>query len=110
MKSLIGVIWIIWALVFAVPLFPAGDAAAGKDVYAKKCANCHGAVGEGKESVAKMLKVEIRHLGSKEVQTKDDADLKKTLLEGIGKMKAVTGIDAKVADDIVAYVRSLAKK
>ncbi len=109
-KCLIGMMWIAGALLLAVPLFPAGDAAAGKEVYTKKCANCHGAVGEGKDSVAKMLKVEIRHLGSKEVQAKSDADLKKAVLEGVGKMKAVTGIDAKAADDTVAYVRSLAKK
>jgi hypothetical protein len=56
-----------------------------------------------------MLKVEIRPLGSKEVQTKPDADLKKDILSGTGKMKGVTGIDAKGADDLVAYVRTLKK-
>jgi mono/diheme cytochrome c family protein len=96
-------------LFVAIPSFAAGDAAAGKAVYAKRCASCHGDAGEGKESVAKMLKVEIRPLGSKEVQTKPDADLKKDILNGTGKMKGVTGIDAKGADDLVAYVRTLKK-
>jgi hypothetical protein len=35
--------------------------------------------------------------------------LKKNFLEGTGKMKGVTGIDAKGADDVVAYVRTLKK-
>jgi mono/diheme cytochrome c family protein len=89
--------------------FGQGKAAAGKEIYSKKCVSCHGDAGEGKESVAKVLKVEIRPLGSKEVQAKSDADLKKTILEGTGKMKGVSGIDAKGADDVVAYLRTLKK-
>ncbi len=46
----------------------------------------------------------------KEVQAKSDADLKKTILEGAGKMKPVKDVDAKSADDIVSYLRTLAKK
>ena len=33
----------------------AGDAAAGKELFSKKCASCHGTEGEGKDSIAKML-------------------------------------------------------
>jgi mono/diheme cytochrome c family protein len=91
------------------PALAAGDAKAGKEVFAKKCASCHGTEGEGKDAVAKMLKVEIRHLGSKEVQSKADAEIKKTILEGTGKMKAVSGVDSKAADDVVAYLRTLKK-
>jgi len=57
-----------------------------------------------------MFRVEMHNLGSKEVQTKSDADMKKTMLEGTGKMKAVKDIDAKSADDILAYLRTFAKK
>ena len=56
-----------------------------------------------------MFKVEMRHLGAKEVQSKSDADLKKLTLEGTGKMKGVKDIDAKGADDIVTYMRTLKK-
>jgi mono/diheme cytochrome c family protein len=107
MKSVVAGI-LISAAVSVAPAF-AADVAAGKEVFSKKCASCHGAAGEGKDSVAKMLKVEIRHIGSKEVQARNDADLKKAFLEGAGKMKAVTGIDAKAADDVVAYMRTLKK-
>ncbi len=86
------------------------DAAAGKDVFAKKCASCHGAAGEGKEAIAKMMKVELKHLGSKEVQAKSDADLGKIVLEGAGKMKPVKDLDAKAVGDVVAFLRTLAKK
>ena len=87
----------------------AADAAAGKEVFARKCDSCHGTAGEGKEAVAKMLKVEIRNLGSKEVQSKADAEIKKNIVEGTGKMKAVTGVDSNAADDVVAYLRTLKK-
>jgi mono/diheme cytochrome c family protein len=96
-------------LLHVTPL-SAADAAAGKDLFGKKCASCHGASGEGKDAIAKMFQVEMRPLGSKEVQSKSDADLKKMMLEGMGKMKAVKDLDAKNADDIVAYLRTMAKK
>jgi cytochrome c553 len=109
MKRVLAMILTTAVLLYTAPLF-AADAAAGKELYGKKCATCHGAEGEGKASIAKTMKVELRHLGSKEVQTKTDANLKKDILEGTGKMKPITGIDAKAGDDLVAYMRTLAKK
>jgi len=88
----------------------AGDAAAGKELFAKKCASCHGAVGEGKDAIAKMLKVEMRPLASKEVQAKSDADLIKNMSQGVGKMKPVAGLKDKDHEDVVAFLRTLAKK
>ena len=38
------------------------------------------------------------------------ADLKKIVSEGTGKMKGIKDIDAKGADDLVAFLRTLAKK
>lgn len=89
---------------------PAGDAAAGKAVYTKKCASCHGEKGEGKEATAKMMKVEMKHLGSKEVQAKSDDELKKDTTQGFGKMKGVQGLSEKDVADLIAYMRSLAQK
>ena len=109
MKTLVVLILMAVVLIRVTPLI-AADTAAGKDLYGKKCASCHGASGEGKEAIAKMFNVEMKPLTSKDVLSKTDADLKKILLEGSGKMKAVKDLDAKGADDIVAYMRSLAKK
>ena len=109
MKTLVVLILMAAVLIWVTPLI-AADTAAGKDLYGKKCASCHGANGEGKEAIAKMFNVEMKPLTSKDVLSKTDADLKKVMLEGSGKMKAVKDLDAKGADDIVAYMRSLAKK
>ena len=109
MKPVFMTVAILAVLLLAVPAFAQGNATAGKEIFSKKCASCHGAAGEGKESVAKMMKVELHPLGSKEVQAKSDADLKKDILQGKGKMKPVAGVDAKAADDVVAYMRTLKK-
>jgi mono/diheme cytochrome c family protein len=102
----------IWILlpVLMVPLILAlgkGDAAKGKALFSR-CAICHGDTGEGKEVMAKALDVKIPVLGSKEVQALDDAALKKVIVEGKGKMKAVSLSDVEV-DDVIAFVRSLKK-
>ena len=103
---------LILMIAVATPVLPAGkgDAAAGKTVYAKRCAACHGANGKGNPAIAKSLKVELRPLGSKEVQAKSDDQLKKESSDGTGKMKPVKGMSEKELDDIVAFMRSLAKK
>ena len=109
MRALPVLIALLAVLLYTVPM-TAADAGAGKDLYAKKCATCHADNGDGKEAIAKMFQVTMKPLSSKEIQSKSDADLKKVILEGTGKMKPVKDVDAKAADDIVAYVRSLAKK
>ena len=79
----------------------------GKELYTAKCSACHGANGEGKPAIAKMLNVTLPPLASKEVQAKSDADLKKVITAGKGKMKPVSGVTEKQADDIVAFLRTL---
>jgi mono/diheme cytochrome c family protein len=79
----------------------------GKTVYAKKCASCHGDKGEGRPAIAKMMKVEFRHLGSKEVQAKSDAELAKSITDGIDKMKPVKGLSEGEVRAVVAYMRTL---
>ncbi|HEV2387427.1 MAG TPA: cytochrome c [Candidatus Acidoferrales bacterium] len=88
---------------------PAGDAKAGKAVYQKSCATCHGMNGEGKEAIAKMLHTTMKPLGSKEVQDKSDAELKKAVTGGIGKMQPVKGLSEKQVNDVIAYVRELGR-
>ena len=83
--------------------------AEGKAVFAGKCQGCHGPDGEGKAAVAKMMKVTMLPLGSKEVQAKSDADLKKVVTAGQGKMKAIAGLSDAQVGDVVAFVRTLKK-
>ena len=86
------------------------DAQAGKAVFAKRCAACHGATGEGNEAIAKTLKVEMRHLGSKDVQAHTDAEFHKIIREGNGKMKPVKDVSDQDLANLVAYLRTLAQK
>lgn len=87
-----------------------GDPAKGKALYASKCATCHAAGGEGKPAIGKMMKVELRHLGAKEVQAKSDAQLGEVVTKGTGKMKPVSGLKESDVADLVAFLRTLAKK
>ena len=77
MKRPIFVLIVIFIFLAGLPLFAAGDAAAGKEAYTKKCASCHGPDGVGKDQIAQMMKIKFTPLGAKEVQAKSDADLKK---------------------------------
>ena len=81
------------------------DAAAGKALYAKNCAGCHGVAGEPKAALAKVLKVEMRHLGAKDVLAKTEAELRKDVLEGFGKMKPVKGLSDQDVGSVIAYMR-----
>ena len=87
----------------------AGDAAAGKALYDKSCKSCHGADGTANPNIAKMMKVEIKDLGSADVQARNDAYLKKVVTEGQGKMKPIKSVAGKDLDNVIAYVRSLKK-
>lgn len=83
------------------------DVDAGKSIYAKKCVACHGEQGEGKAALAKMLKVELRPLGSSQVQAKSDEELRRDISEGTGKMKGVTGVSDADLANLVAFLRTL---
>lgn len=98
------------ALLVAPAVFAEGKAEAGKAVYDKKCATCHGKEGEGNAKMATMLKVEIRHLGSKEVQEKKDELLRKESIEGVGKMKPVKGLTEEEITNLMAYLRTIKQK
>ncbi|MFQ5664309.1 MAG: c-type cytochrome [Terriglobia bacterium] len=86
------------------------EAAAGKTIFAKKCARCHGKAGEGKAAIARMFKVEMRHLGAKQVQAKSDAELRQDITQGTGKMKPVKGLSEADQANLVAYIRTLKQK
>ena|SRR5579884_3417216 len=110
-KPTMGIVAVLIVFLLAVycASFYGQDAAAGKAVYGKKCQSCHTADGSGNPAVAKMMNVTIKPLSGEEVQKKSDADIKKTITTGTGKMKPVTGLSEKEVNDVVAYVRTLKK-
>src|SRR5438270_14061272 len=87
----------------------AADAKAGQAVYDKSCKSCHGADGTPNPAIAKMMKVDMKNLGSAEVQALSDADLAKIITDGKGKMKPVKTVSGPAVDNVVAYIRTLKK-
>src|SRR5580698_2085666 len=87
----------------------AADAGAGKAVYDKSCKTCHGTDGTANPAIAKMMKVDMKNLGSADVQAMSDADIKTVVTDGKGKMKPVKTVSGGSLDDVVAYVRTLKK-
>ncbi|MGH9787390.1 MAG: c-type cytochrome [Candidatus Acidiferrales bacterium] len=88
----------------------AGDATKGKVIYTRSCLKCHAADGSGQPAIAKALKVEMKALGSEEVQKLTDEQIKKDIVEGTGKMQKVAGLSDQDVADVIAYVRTFAKK
>jgi cytochrome c6 len=80
------------------------DVAAAEATYKAKCAGCHGADGKGKDAL------KTQDLGSSDVQKMSDADLSGIITNGKGKMPAYKSMSADQVKDMVAYIRSLAKK
>ncbi len=87
----------------------AAGAKDGEGVYAAHCRNCHGADGAGNPAIAKMMNVTMKPLGSAAIQGMSDADLKKDITMGVGKMKPVSGLSPADVDNVVAYLRTLKK-
>jgi mono/diheme cytochrome c family protein len=109
MRSQRSIIVLISLLVIPMLVFAmaTGNAGKGKEVF-QRCSVCHGSSGEGNAAIAKAYGVQMPVLGSKEVQSLDDAALRKVITEGKGKMKPVT-LSAAEMDDVIAFLRSLKK-
>jgi cytochrome c553 len=85
----------------------AADAKGGQAAYDKSCKGCHGAAGVANPAIEKMFPT-IADLTSARVQGQSDADLKKVITDGKGKMKPVKTLTAD-PDDVVAFIRTLKK-
>jgi mono/diheme cytochrome c family protein len=94
-------------LAFAGAAAWAADATAGKAAYNRACKSCHGADGTPNATAAKTLKVEMVHLGDAKVQALSDAEVKKMITQGVGKMKPVANLKGAQVDDVIAYMRTL---
>ena len=104
---------LIGALLFApagIAAVAAGDAEAGRVVYEKTCKMCHGATGQGNPAMVKSSKGALEDLSSKEVQGRTDEQLKKGIAGGTAAKKAIKPLTDKQMQDVLAFVRTLAKK
>lgn len=83
------------------------DVGAGKALYDKNCKKCHGAQGEGVARMYALVDAKIVHLGSKQAQSKTDAEIVKSIIDGVGKMEAVEDVTPAQAKQITAFMRTL---
>ncbi len=96
-------------LAIALAAGAAAQNAPAKDVFASKCAMCHGPDGSAQTTMAKNLK--IRDFHSADVQKQSDAELKTVITKGKGKMPAFEGkLTGEQIDQLVAYLREIGKK
>jgi cytochrome c6 len=101
---------ILFALAVILGSSFAAQAQSGAEAtYKAKCAMCHGADGKGDSPMGK--KLNIRDLGSPEVQKQTDAELTTIVTKGKGKMVPFEGkLTADQIGQLVAYIRELGKK
>ena len=109
---------LVGLLPFVYPVYSAD--LPGKAVYEKSCINCHGPEGKGDKMADNFWKTSIPRLTSKYVQRKSDDELKKIITGGIRKMEPVRvgsptdphrpKITPEQVDDVIPYIRTLAKK
>jgi mono/diheme cytochrome c family protein len=104
----------VW--VASAPAASAGDAAKGKTTFTKSCAGCHGETGKGDGSASAALNPKPKDLSDKGYNAKlDDTYLHNVIIKGgaaVGKapmMPPFGQLKPQDVDDVVAYIRSLAK-
>jgi len=91
---------------FAVVFSNFSPAQTGVDLFKSKCAMCHGPDGKGQTAMGKNLN--LRDLGSAEVQSQSDADLTNIVTNGKGKMPKYDGkLTSDQITDLVKYIRTL---
>jgi mono/diheme cytochrome c family protein len=95
-------------LILVVAFAPIAFAADGAAIYKAKCATCHGVDGKGQTPMGK--KMNLRDLGSPEVQKQTDKELYDWTALGKGKMPAYKD---KLSDEeikaLVTHMRTFKK-
>ena len=93
----------IAAFALAVPAISL--AADGADVWAKKCANCHGEDGLGKTKMGEKLSVQPMNTAA--FQGKSDAEIEKATADGIAEKKMPAYKDKLSPDELKAVVKHM---
>jgi mono/diheme cytochrome c family protein len=92
---------LVFALVFSTWSFADGAAD-----FKAKCAACHGADGKGETPMGK--KLNIKDLGSDDVQKMHDSELNNIISKGKDKMPGYEGkLSKEQIEDLVKYIRTL---
>jgi mono/diheme cytochrome c family protein len=83
----------------------------GKELWAKHCKSCHGAMGAGDGPKAAMLKTPMTNFSGKDFQAQTDGEIYYKTLYGKDEMPAFDKKITTPADQwaLVAYMRSMKK-
>ena len=107
-RKIVGAILALWITSSWTVAALAEDASAGKAIFEKSCAGCHGPDGKGNEKMAKVLGDKGLNIVGDETKKKTDEQLLKLIADGSGKMPA-SKLTKEEQKQALAYVRSLAK-
>ena len=106
MKTVVKAVLGIFAVALVCSTFALADS--GADLFKAKCAACHGASGAGDTGMGKAMN--LRDLGSADVQKQSDADLAGIITNGKGKMPKYDGkLTKEQIDEAVKFIRTLKK-
>lgn len=83
----------------------------GKELWAKHCKSCHGALGAGDGPKAAMLKTPMNNFSGKDFQAQTDGEIYYKTVYGKGEMPAFDKKITTPADQwaLVAYMRTFKK-
>jgi len=108
--SLVAIVVVLGLVQTTLAASPKGDPDAGKKIYLENCQNCHGPTGKGDSDMAAYLTPPPANLTAKATQSKTDAQLRRTILEG-RPGTAMSSYDGAFEEsqlvDLLAYIRSL---
>lgn len=108
--SLLAIVVVLGLVQATMAASANGNAEAGKKIYSESCQSCHGTTGKGDSDMAAYLTPPPANLAAKATQTKTDAQLRKTILEG-RPGTAMSSYDGAFEEsqlvDLLAYIRSL---
>lgn len=102
----------ILSVIFLAGFTASASAQDGKALYDKSCKMCHNVDGKGNKAVIKMADGDLSKLDLTKASTvaKTDANLEKSVTDGIGKMKAYKDkLSADQVKAVVSHVRTLQK-
>ena len=100
---------VITGLVLLGTTASAADLKKGQAAYDEECKSCHGESGAPNKPLEKKLKITMKDLRDPSVTAKTDAEWKKIITAGVGKMKPVKTLSGSAVDDVIAYCRAFKK-
>jgi mono/diheme cytochrome c family protein len=101
-------IFLLSGILFVVCPVATAQGGSGATIFKSKCQLCHGVGGAGNTTLGKQL--QAANLGSKDVQKKTDAELRKVVHDGNGNMPPFADqLSADEINQVIKFVRTLGK-